>query len=448
MTRILLVDDERGFRRSVADALRDAGHDVVDCGSAAQALAAMEKEGFDVLLTDLRMPAQSGLELLKAASAQLPDCALIVLTAYGSIETAVEAMRHGAQDFLIKPIRIEALLQRIETVAHHQSVLAESRYLRGALEVDMPPTGLVGTSAAIEEVRHLIARVAATDSTVLIVGETGTGKELAARAIHRGSPRCELPFVAINCGSIPETLLESELFGHVRGSFTGADRDKRGLFEVAARGTIFLDEIGEMPLALQPKILRALESREILRVGSTAPVRISARIIAATHRNLPQMIEAGTFRADLYYRLNVVEIPVPPLRHRPEDVMPIAQHLLARHCRRMNRPVPTLDHHATRVLQRYPWHGNVRELANVLERALILSDSACITSADLPGLVTATQSVPVEDDLKAARQQFERDFIRRALTRYGGDKRRAAEALGIDLATLYRKLDEGSAPAE
>jgi DNA-binding NtrC family response regulator len=371
-----------------------------------------------------------------------------VLTAYGSIEAAVEAMRHGAQDFLVKPIRIEALLHRIETVTLHQSVVAESRYLRGVLEVDVPPTGLVGKSSAIEEVRHLIARVAPTDSTVLIVGETGSGKELVARAVHRGSPRRELPFVAINCGSIPETLLESELFGHVRGSFTGADRDKRGLFEVAGRGTIFLDEIGEMPLSLQPKILRALEAREILRVGSTVPVKISARMIAATHRDLPQMIEGGAFRADLYYRLNVVEIAVPPLRQRPEDVLPIAEHLLGRLCRRMNRAVPALNHEAASALQRYRWPGNVRELANILERALILSDAPSITPGDLPGIVTSTQSLCVATELKAARQEWERDFIRRVLARCGGDKRRAAEELGIDLATLYRKLDEGSAPPE
>jgi len=295
------------------------------------------------------------------------------------------------------------------------------------------------------ELHRLILKVAPTDSTVLILGETGTGKELVARAIHHASPRKDRPFVAVNCGAIPETLLESELFGHLRGAFTGADRDKRGLFEVAGSGTIFLDEIGEMPLSLQPKVLRVLETREILRVGSTHPLKVSGRIVAATHRNLKQMVDQGLFRADLYYRLCVFEIEIAPLRSRVEDIDVIARNLLSRLSRAMNRPAPALDPAARAALEQYRWPGNVRELANVLERALILNDGGTIQLADFPGfLVTSKPSL--EDDLKSARQAFERAHILRVLEKCTGDKRRAAELLGIDLSSLYRKLDEGALP--
>jgi len=301
--------------------------------------------------------------------------------------------------------------------------------------------GIIGRSASLQEVFGQLQIVAPTDSTVLILGETGTGKELVARAIHHQSPRRDSPFVAVNCGAIPEALLESELFGHVRGAFTGADRDKRGLFEVAGAGTIFLDEIVEMPLSLQPKVLRVLESREILRVGSTSPVRVAARIVAATHRDLKRMVDEGMFRSDLYYRLCVFEIALAPLRLRPEDLGDIARALLERFARSMNRPVPVLGDGVLRALEQHRWPGNVRELANVLERTMILTEGTAIEQHDLPGFLDPAP-LPSEDDLKSARASFERSHIRRVLERCGGDKRRAAELLGIDLSSLYRKLEE------
>jgi DNA-binding NtrC family response regulator len=438
--RILFVDDEEGFRTLAVEALRMAGHDVESCATGDEACAKLEREAFDLLVTDLRMPGRSGIEVLRTASARMPDGVLIVLTAYASVETAIEALRIGAHDYLVKPVRLDALVRKVDVFARHRATLAENRFLRGAMEVDAPSTGLAGTSAAIARVHRLIAKVAPEDSTVLITGETGTGKELVAKAIHRASPRSAAPFIAINCGSIPEMLLESQLFGHVRGAFTGADRDKQGLLEVAGGGTILLDEIGEMPLSLQPKLLRALETREIMRVGSTAPIKLAARIVAATHRDLSKMIEAGQFRSDLYYRLNVFEIQTPPLRERPEDLRDTAAHLLQRICRRMNRPAPALSPDALQILEQYRWPGNVRELANVLERAVIMSESSTIGVSEIPGL--ADGSTPaVDDDLRLATHQLELAHIRRVIQKYAGDKRAAADALGISLSSLYRKLE-------
>jgi DNA-binding NtrC family response regulator len=444
MARILIADDERDFRAAVAEALRGSGHDVQECLTAEEAISRIRKDSFDLLLTDLRMPGKGGIELLREAAVQLPDAVLIVLTAYGSLDTAIEALRIGAHDYMLKPLKIEVLERKINQLLRFQETVAENRFLRGALQLESSPTGLVGKSPAMQELHRLISKVAPTDSTVLIQGETGTGKELVARAIHQGSPRKEKPFVTVNCGAIPETLLESELFGHVRGAFTGADRDKRGLFEVAGEGTIFLDEIGEMPLPLQPKVLRVLESREILRVGSTAPLKVSARIVAATHRDLKRMVEQERFRADLYYRLCVFEVPIVPLRQRIQDIEEIAKHLLSRLARTANRPMPDLSAEAISSLEQYSWPGNVRELANVLERALILSERSTIGMEELPGFLTDAK-VSGADDLKSARQAFERNHVRRILEKCGGDKRRAAELLGIDLSSLYRKLD-GSDP--
>jgi len=441
LARILIADDEKDLRAVLAEVLRDAGHDVQEFSTADEAVAQIRKDSFDVVLTDLRMPGRTGIDLLREASARFPDAILIVLTAFGSMESAVEALRLGAHDFLVKPVNVEALLRKVQILTRHQAALSENRFLRSVVAQDLPEGGIVGYSRGIQESRRLIAKVASTDSTVLVTGETGAGKELVARAVHQSSPRKEAPFVAINCGSIPEALLESELFGHVRGAFTGAEKDKKGLFEVAGDGTIFLDEIGEMPLALQAKLLRVLESRELLRVGSTTPIRIHARIVAATHRNLAEMIAQRLFRDDLFYRLAVFEIPVPALRERREDILPLAQHLLERLSHRMNKPVPALDPEAAQTLEGYAWPGNVRELANVLERALILVEGPRITRAELPGVLTkGGLNAPRSQGLKEAKSAFEQEHIRAVLGACDGDKQKAADALGINLSSLYRKL--------
>ncbi len=440
MARVLLVDDERDFRSAVAFVLRSARHVVFECASAAEAMAEVERESFDVVLADLRMPGGSGLEVLRAASSRSPGSILVVLTAYGSLESAIDALRIGVHDFVLKPVNLQALVRKVDLLVEHQALLAENQVLRRSTGGVESTAEIVGSSPAMTRLRELVNRVAATESTVLVTGETGTGKELAARAIHEASVARDRPFVAVNCGSIPETLLESELFGHVRGAFTSADRDKKGLFEVAGSGTFFLDEIGELPPGLQVKILRALESREIRRVGSTTVLSVSARVIAATHRDLGRMMKADQFRSDLYYRLNVVEVRMPSLREHVEDIPEIASRVLVRHCRRMNRQVPSLAGDALARLARYSWPGNVRELANLLERALILSSANELTAADFPNLAAGPERVE-SDDLRLARQTFERAHVRRIVEKFGGDKRLAAQALGIDLSSLYRKLE-------
>ncbi|MBI3098121.1 MAG: sigma-54-dependent Fis family transcriptional regulator [Planctomycetes bacterium] len=442
MARILLVDDEKDFRISVAEVLRASGHEVGEAGTAEAGLDRIRGEVFDAVIADLRMPGRSGIDLLKQAALRLPDAILVVMTAFGSLETAIEALRLGAHDYLLKPIPLEALRRKIEALLQHRAALAENRWLRRALAAEAPPAGLVGESPLLQEALRLIARVAPTGSTVLITGETGTGKELVARAVHEGSPRRDRPFLAINCGSVPETLLESELFGHVKGAFTGADRDKRGLFEVAEGGTLFLDEIGEMPLSLQPKILRALETREALRVGATVPFRMDVRLVAATNRDLRGRVKGERFRSDLYFRLAVFEIPLPPLRERPGDIPALSRHLIDRLSRTLHRPPAVPDAEAMRALERYAWPGNVRELANVLERALILCEGDRIVPTDLPGILTAPGETVV-DDLRLARLAFERAHIRRVVEKMGGDKKAAAEALGIDVSSLYRKIEGG-----
>ncbi len=445
MARILVTDDETDFRRSLAAALRGAGHDVAEGASGDEAIDRLQRETYDLVMSDLRMPGPDGLKVLREAAGRLPDCLFVVMTAYGSLESAIEALRIGVHDYLVKPMSLRAILQKVELLLKYQATVAENRVLRAALEIDMPPTGLVGGSNAMREVHRRIAKVAGTDSTVLILGETGTGKELVAKAIHSASPRHGQPFVAVNCGSIPDALLESELFGHVRGSFTGADRDKRGLFEVAGGGTIFLDEVGELPLPLQPKLLRALEAGQVLPVGATVPVKVRARIVAATNRALAAVVAQGGFRPDLYYRLNVFEIRIAPLRDRPEDIRETAQHLLGRLATRLHRPAPTLDPEALRALEGYRWPGNVRELANVLERALILSEESRIQAEDLQirseDPAGAAESAPGRtDDLAQARCLFERAHVRRVLEKHAGSRTQAAKALGISLASLYRKL--------
>lgn len=442
MARILIADDEADFRRSVAASLEASGHRVEQAGCREEAIALLREGAFDIVLSDLRMPGPDGLQVLREAAVRMPDCLFVVMTAFGSLQTAIEALRMGVHDYLLKPISLHAISSKVELLLRYQATIAENRALRAALELDTPVTGLIGESEAIRQIHFSIAKVAPQDTTVLIRGETGTGKELVAKAIHHTSPRRGEPFLAVNCGSIPETLLESELFGHRRGAFTGADRDKAGLFQVARGGTLFLDEIGDMPVSLQPKLLRAIESMEVLPVGATEPVRVRARIVSATHRDLARMVATGAFRSDLYYRINVFEIALPPLRDRPEDIRPIAQHLLERLAVRMHRPVPALEADALGALERYRWPGNVRELANVLERAMVLSSGARISMEELPGFAPGSTEGAAKDpdNLAEARRRFEQAHVRRVLEKFNGSRPEAAKALGVSLASLYRKL--------
>jgi DNA-binding NtrC family response regulator len=432
--RILIADDERELRALLEDVLRDAGYDVVAFGSADAALRFLDKgEAVDLVITDLIMPGTRGQELLRTLRARSPEVHVIVITGFGSIDSAIEMVRAGAFEYLTKPFATDELLLAAERA------LADSRARRDAarlLRDAAPPLpGFIGASRAMQEVFTLIRRAGPSAHPVLITGESGTGKELVARALHHVSGRGA--FVVVNCAAFPENLLESELFGHQKGAFTGADRDKPGLFEAAHGGTLFLDEIGELPPPLQPKLLRALEDREIRRLGSTASRAVDVRVIAATNRSLEDEVAAGRFRQDLLWRLNVIPVHVPPLRERAADVPLLVEHFLGG--RAMNAE-------AMGLLAAYPWPGNVRELRNAIERAATLGAADEIRPDDLPPRIreAARSATLVSSASRRAMplRLLERDYILEILRQVGGNKSRAAEILGLDRKTLYRKLEE------
>lgn len=444
---MLFADDERSLQELMKHELPRMGHRVTICPDGLTAVAALEQNSYDCVLVDLDMPGLGGIEVIAKAKELSPSTEAIVLTGKSSTETAIAALRHGAFDYLTKPcklVEIEALLRRVQD----KRELTNKYYaLAHRLQTIEGAPNLIGESPGMLQVKKLIAKVAPTDSTVLILGETGSGKELVARAVHDGSTRADRPFVAINCGALPETLIESELFGHAKGAFTGADDHRVGLFEVASGGTIFLDEIGELPKSMQAKLLRVLESREIRRVGENKTVTIDVRVVCATHRNLEEMVEAGDFREDLMYRINTFEIHLPPLRTRVEDIPELAAHLL----RRFRPGGKGFDHDlsddAIQALQGHVWPGNVRELANVIEHATILCDSGPIAAEHLPQQFNRRQlSTAARQTLgPMTLRDLEMEAIHQSLDRHSGSKPKAAEELGVSLKTLYNKLNQESA---
>jgi two-component system response regulator PilR (NtrC family) len=441
---ILVADDEPGIRESLAEVLRDAGYRVETAADGTSALAALEANDFSIVVTDLRMPGTDGLSVLKRAREVSPQTIVVIMTAHASVDTAVEALRAGAFDYVLKPVIFDDLLGKISRALEYRQAVWEAQQLRHEAEQRYDFAQLVGKGSQMAAVFQLITKVAPTQSTVLITGESGTGKEVVARAIHHYSQAAGRIFLPINCAAIPESLLESQLFGHVRGAFTGAIASQEGLFSRARGGTIFLDEIGEMPLGLQSKLLRAIEAKEILPVGSTEPQTIDVRIIAASNRDLKAMAAAGTFREDLFYRLAVVEIQLPPLRDRREDVAPLAEYLVRRHNREMKRAYRGIDNGAMKILLAQPWRGNVRELDNAIEHAMIVGEGEWVTAADLPRGVQRelAPETAAGDDLRDALRLYERVHIETVLRKTNGDKRAAADRLGLSLSSLYRKIDE------
>ena len=440
---ILLVDDEDMFREDLASLLRQQGFACRTAASGEEGLRAAQAEAPDLVLCDLVMPGVGGLEVVSRLTALYPETPVIVLTAFGTLETAIAAFRSGATDYVLKPVVPEDLLRKVARFLEHRRLLSEVRYLRQELAEVRVGAGLVGTSPAMEGVRKLIARVATGDSTVLIRGESGTGKEVVAREIHQIGRGPERPCVAVNCAAIPRELFESELFGYAKGAFTGAVRDRPGLFEVASNGTLFLDEISELPLELQPKLLRAIERKEVLRVGETHTRQAPARIIAATQRDLQGEVAAGRFREDLYFRVRVLEIVIPPLRERREDIPLLVEHFIPRLNARLKRRVLGVDRDAMRVLMGAPWPGNVRELENTLEHATLLTDREWIAVEDLPAELTGrASSAGLSDNLRAALRAYEREHIRQVLGATDENREEAARRLGIDVSTLYRRLKD------
>lgn len=439
--KILIVDDENLFREDLATLLRQKGYDCETAADGDQGLAMARQFGPDVVLCDIVMPGPSGVELLGEILQVCPETFVIMITAYGTIDTAVEAFRKGASDYIMKPLILEDILLKIERLLEHRRLNREIRFLRRQLSRDAETSLLVGQSDQIEHVRELIRKISTTASTVLITGESGTGKELVAREIHVNSAAAQEPFVAINCAGIPEHLLESELFGHTKGAFTGADSDREGFFELAGKGTILLDEIAEMPLSLQSKLLRVVEERQFIRVGGKTPIRVEARITASTNKNLEKLVQADLFRQDLYFRLAVFEIHVAPLRERRDDIPLLCDHLIQKLNRQLKRNCLGVDNDAIQMLLSHSWTGNVRELRNVIERAMILATGQYITAAELPAQLTKAVEFPKYcDDLRIAMASYEKEHIRRVLLAAGGNKERSARQLGINPSTLYRKM--------
>ncbi|HEY7511742.1 MAG TPA: sigma-54 dependent transcriptional regulator [Vicinamibacteria bacterium] len=448
VARVLVVDDEPEMAQATAAILRRAGHDAgveTDAGRALETLASRRP---DLLLTDLRMPGVDGMALVEAAHALSPPLPVIVLTGYASVASAVEAMRRGAADYLPKPFQSEELLVRVERALAFARLQDENRALRERVDVEARPPLLVGQSPGLRDVLRMVEKVAPTDTRVLIVGESGTGKELLARTIHALSARARMPFVAVNCGALAETLLESELFGHERGAFTGAVATRKGLVEVAEGGTLFLDEISETTSAFQTDLLRVIQEGEYRRVGGTRPLQADVRILASTNRDPRRAIAEGYLRDDLFYRLSVVQLVLPPLRERAADVAALSAHFVEVYSRQIKKRVTGVDEAALRALQRYPWPGNVRELENVIERAIIMAeDGRPLSTADLPEDLAGAAAADRDHDPGPPLREAERDVLLRALRECGGNRSLAARRLGIGRRTLYDKLARHHIPA-
>lgn len=439
--RLLIADDEASTLRTLAHLFVDDPFSVVECAGGPAALKALDAHEIDVVLTDLRMAGADGMAVLKHATARHPDCAVIVLTGYATIDSAVEAMRQGAYHYIEKPFRIEEVRQVVRKAFELVRLKRENRQLREFVGDEPSGIKIITQDTAMQQIMMVARQIGPTDCGVLITGESGTGKELMARYVHAHGPRAPGPFVAINCGALQEDLLASELFGHERGAFTGADRLKPGLAETAAGGTLFLDEIAEMSPAMQVKLLRLLQEKEIMRVGGHQTIKVDVRFIAATNARLPEAVAAGRFRSDLFFRLNVINLALPPLRERRNDIPPLAYFFLKKAALAMRKSVEKIEPGAMEILLRYDFPGNIRELANLIERAVALTNGAGIGQEELPGSLRALDVRVVKGGgSPQTLEQHELELIRDALVRTGGNRSQAAQLLGIDRVSLWRKI--------
>lgn len=448
--RVLFVDDESPICDVMRIELPRMGHEPTICQDGAAAIAAVDKQTFDAAIVDLRMPGLSGWDVIDHIKKVAPETEVIISTGHGSMEEAIQALRRGAYDFLPKPCKLFEIANVLRRVGEKLALTRKTVALEHRLQRVEGNSNLVGDTSSMRRVKQLIDKIAPTDSTVLILGETGTGKELVARRIHDLSLRKSGPFVAVNCGALPENLVESEFFGHRKGAFTGADSPRKGLFEVAQGGTLFLDELGELDKSMQVKVLRFLESGEVRRVGENESFHVDVRIVCATNRDLQDMVAEGTFREDLFFRVNTFEIHLSPLRERKEDIPSLARFLLARHMKRHEVPPDILSPAAAEVLLNHDWSGNIRELANALEHAVILSDAHTIFPEHLPASVTGSGSrsgtpASFSSGQSKTLREIEMDVIYRVLDKHAGDKPKAAHELGIALKTLYNKLNQHQA---
>jgi DNA-binding NtrC family response regulator len=439
--RILIVEDEDLMRELLSKILEGENYRIFQASSGEEALKLLQDQAIDLVLTDLRMRGMNGLELLTEVRTLDPEIVVVVMTAYASVETAVEAMRKGAYDYITKPFINEEIRVMLRRALNQRHLSRENRHLKRELRERYRFENIVGNSEAMEKVYRLIEKVSAISSNVLIIGETGTGKELVARAIHYNSERAERPFVAVNCGALTESLLESELFGHVKGAFTGAIANREGFFRKADKGTLFLDELSEISHGLQVKLLRAIQEREVIPVGGREPLKFDVRLIAATNKNLEDEVKKGTFREDLFYRVNVITVPLPPLRERKEDIPLLVNHFVQKYAQRLGKPSVKISREAMQVLVNYDWPGNVRELENMVERTVALCEGDSIETTDLPEKLTRVR-IAIRDlvEYQVTLDALEEDHIKKVLQKVSGDKVKAAQILGINLSTLYRKL--------
>ncbi len=447
--KILIADDEKGIRDSLQMILDEEGYTTTVVSNGLEALKLIENNEFQLVISDIKMPELDGMELLEKCSKISPDTYFIIMTAYASVETAVVALRNGAYDYLLKPVEFDDLLIRVKRLLDfkklsldYKKLTDENKFLRQKISVDTDFENIIGKSEPMQKVFKIISQVAPTNSNIFISGKSGTGKELVAKAIHYKSLRKDKIFLPINCGAISENLIESELFGHRKGSFTGAVSDKDGLFKVADGGTLFLDEIGDLPLNLQVKLLRAIEDKEFLPVGGVKQVKTNVRIIAATNKDIFEKTKIGEFREDLYYRLNVIEIKLPSLNERREDIPLLVNHFVSKYCNEMAKPVLGVNNESMKKLINYDWRGGVRELENIIERAIIFSTNELIEITDLTDNVNTSINLNnVPDTLKEATMNFESEHIKRIIKKYDNNKEEAAKALDIGLSSLYRKME-------
>jgi len=441
--KILVVDDETPSREALGLLLKSAGFEITGAATGHEAFELLTAGSFDIVITDLFLPDLNGIDILKRVKALSPAMEVILITGHASAETAVRAMKEGAFDYITKPLNLDELRMIIDKALEKRRLLSENVYLKKQLRDKFEFANIIGSSPAMQKVFNRMKRIIKTDSTVLVMGESGTGKEIVAKAIHFNGHRKDKPFIAVHCGAIPESLLESELFGHMKGSFTGAVRDKIGKFEAADQGTIFLDEIGTMPMHLQTKLLRVLQEQEVERIGSNRPIKPDVRVISATNQKLEEEVKGGNFRDDLFYRLNVIPLNLPPLRERREDILSLVKHFLQKNCKEMKRPMMTLTKEVLEALELYHWPGNVRELENIVERTVALTEGNQITLDDLPSAIRMEASTRVVErgvDLVKTVNEIEKKMIAEALALTNGVKARAAAMLNLNRTTLVEKM--------
>ncbi|MEA1980405.1 MAG: sigma-54 dependent transcriptional regulator [candidate division Zixibacteria bacterium] len=442
--RILVIDDEDSMCNFMKIMLSKEGFEVDSASSGMEGISFLKQKNYDLVIADMNMPGMTGIEVLKEVKSFRTDQELIVMTAYASVETAIDAMKHGARDYITKPFKLDELKIVINKSLSQKNLEQENTSLKKRLKDDNSFDKFIGVSEQVVKLKSYAKQVALSDSTVLIRGESGTGKDLVAKAIHHNSPRSEGPLVTINCGALPENLLESELFGHKKGSFTGAIRDKEGLFKVADGGSLFLDEIGNVSIGMQVKLLRVLEDKLITPVGDTKPIKVDVRLIAATNADLEDDVKAGRFREDLFYRLNVIPIDIPSLRERKEDISLLVKHFIRLHCQKSNSIIKSISETALKLLSTYQWPGNVRELENTIERAVLLSQSDTLKPEDFPQKISDPVPMNVISESKPETptlESIEKAYIHFVMSQTEGKKTKAAKILGIDASTLYRKIE-------